>query len=183
MSNLLPAAEKKRIVESYRTRFSALIFLSAMILALTASVFLLPSLFFLKNAESVFAGERDSEHGRGIRKVQDTLAATTADLNIRLAALPQAEIASPMVGAFIDPVLKMKTPAIHITDFEYSGADTAGNVIVLVSGTALSRATLLSFADKLRVKDHFVHVSVPIETSTSGSSVAFTISAVLPHTQ
>lgn len=179
MSNLLPPNEKTAILHLYRKRFLVLCLLTLAGLALAGSALLFPSLYYIKSQESVFAEKRDELSGQETNKIAATLATTIADINARLNVFSNTAVASPLLGSFIDPVLKIKTNAVHITNFAYARAEKGNDVNIQVSGTTDSRADLLLFADKMKTSGRFANVNVPIASFIKDSNVTFTITASL----
>ena len=179
MSNLLPKAEKDSILRLYRKRFLALVFLSIMGLVVAGAALLFPSFVVLKSDEALLTSKRDTLGSHETTQIASTLASTIADINKRLAVFPNKVVPSPLLAQFVDPVLKVKTDAVHITNFTYTQDPKRAVDNIQVSGTTNSRADLLSFADKIKAVDGFTNVTVPIASFIKDSNVTFTISAVI----
>lgn len=179
MSNLLPQQSKQALLSFYRMRFLALVFGALGVLGLASALLLLPSYLFLHSNEIVLRTKRDTLAGYETSKIAATLASTVNDINFRLKVFAAAGPASPLVSSFIDPVLKAKGSAIHITEFDFSPGVTSLEAKVRVSGTADSRVALLAFADKVRTIGTFASVSVPIANFIQDSDGAFTLSATV----
>lgn len=178
MSNLLPTREKTAIIKLYRRRFLSIVFFVGMGLFVVGGILLFPSIFVLKGSEAVLAAKRDALGGHETTKVETALASTITEVNKKLSVFPDVILPSPILGNFLDPILKVKGDAVHITNFSY-GAQNAGEITISISGTTNSRADLLAFADKLKSNPHFKNVTVPIASFIKDANVTFTIGAVL----
>jgi hypothetical protein len=179
MSNLLPQQHKISMLRLYRKRLIAVAFFALAFLAVASILLLSPSYLFLHAGEIVLTTKRDTLAGYETSKIATTLAGTVADINSRLRVFPDISPASPLIAGMIDPILKVKGPAVHIDSFDYTPGVTSIQAKIRVSGTADSRVDLLAFADKVRNIGNFTSVSVPITSFIKDSDVTFTLSAVV----
>ena len=179
MSNLLTVKEKKSILGLYRKRFLSIIFISFIVIAVIGSALLFPSLFYLENNKAVLSLNKKSLQGQETTKIAETLAGTITDINAHLNVFSDTTITSPVIAHFIDPILKTKTGAIHVTNFSYVSGEKNTNASIQISGIADTRSDLLAFADKIKTLDGFKTVSVPIASFIKDTKMPFTVSATI----
>ena len=179
MSNLLPAHQKISIRHLYRKRFMAIVFMLLIGFSAIGVLLLLPSLMFLRESRSLLIQKRDTLAGRETSTISRTLGATIGDINTRLGVFSDTAVASPLIAPFIDPVLRAKTNAIHLTTFSYIVPEKAKTATIEISGTADNRETLLAFAEELRKIPGFSAVTVPIGSFIKDTDVTFNVTATL----
>jgi hypothetical protein len=183
MSNLLPPKEKHLLVRMYRTRLATLFFVSGAALFVVGSIVLMPSLLLLKSDQIILTSKRDTFANFETNKIAQSLAATVSDINARLAVFPGKPVtASPLIAGLLDPALRSKTSAIHLTAFSYDPGNKGTEAKIKISGVADSRADLLLFAEKLKATRSFTNVTVPITSFIKDADVTFTASATVPVT-
>src|SRR4051812_46152252 len=120
MSNLLPQEEKKAILSLYHKRFLTLIFFGAAMLLVISSMLLFPAYIALKSNETLLTQKRDSFKNQESANVEGALGSTIAKINSKLNVFPDVFVSSPIIGGLVDPVLKIKTQAVHITNMTFS---------------------------------------------------------------
>ena len=179
MSNLLPQTHKTALLKLYRKRYISLALFAIAFLSLVAIVLLLPSYLYLRSSQISLSTDHDALSSYETTGIATQLAASVTDINGRLAVFPPVAPASPIIAGLVDPILEVKSPEVHITEFDFAPGVTAIQAKVSVQGTADSRADLLAFADKVRAIDSFTSVNVPITSFIKDTDVPFTLTAVV----
>jgi hypothetical protein len=179
MSNLLPPAQKKSILRLYRKRFISLAFISVLSLVAIGALLLLPSLYVAHSSEQLLTQKRDVLASNDTSTITKSLGASINDINSRLNVFSTSAPTSPLVADVINPILGVKTAAVHITNITYTLGAKDTQADVDISGTADSREALLAFSDQLGEISTFSNVAVPISSFIKNANVTFTVSATV----
>ena len=182
MSNLLPLKEIKKVRRLYHERFVVVVLLSLIVLSVVADACLAYLYMTSKKEESALLATQDSYEKLGVGKLKQDLVSTINDLNARLNIFDQKRFTSPIIGSFIDPILKAQINTITLTNFGYVLVPGTNTAAVTISGVSVSREAILSFADNLRNTPGITNVDVPITNFIKESNMPFSITVTVTLT-
>jgi len=178
MSNLLPKQEKQALVKLYRKRFVAVVLIFIACAAIMGSILILPAFFLAETTERALTEKLAMLNQQETSELQRSLGQSVGDINMKLGVFKENIKSSPLIADFIDPMLSVKSPSIHLTHFTYAVDATSGKVTMDISGTADTRQALTAFAERVRVLDGIAEVTVPITSFIKDQNVTFTLTAI-----
>ncbi len=162
----------------YKVRFFSVVLGLVAVLAVAATLLLIPSDYFLHSGNVALTQKLAALNSAEIGTIATKQAAVVQDINSRLAVFQPTAPSSPLLASLIDPVIAAKPAKVKITDFSYAEAK-GGTASVEIRGVAESREALLAFSDALRKVPNFTDVAVPIENFIKGSNIQFSIQATI----
>lgn len=181
--NLLPPEEKKRIRRIYRFRLGIVILSLTFVLLSIISTFLLPSLFLI--------GVKEERLMEGLSARKDE---TTPGMNKDVEALVQEtkrqmdiffEGDGREASEAIRTVLAKSGDSVTLLGFFFQKVYKEGTDEdkLVLRGEALTRNSLISFADRLKASALFESVNLPVSDLAQSSGITFSITAVLKQSK
>lgn len=178
MINLIPNEEKKMMIKDFYYRLVTVILLMLSLVALIASVALLPSYFLSSVKKNVINEQLDKEIVEEISSYdQQTLLAVSA-LDSKLSLLEKSERDKFLVSdRVISEILSNRISNIKITQISFENNEIKGKQIS-IRGTAPSRERLTLFRRALESNPLFKEVDLPISNFIKGSNIQFYLSLI-----
>lgn len=178
MINLIPNEEKKMMIKDFYYRLVTVILLMLSLVALIASIALLPSYFLSSVKKNVINEQLDKEIVEEISSYdQQTLLAVSA-LDSKLSLLEKSERDKFLVSdRVISEILSNRISNIKITQISFENNEIKGKQIS-IRGTAPSRERLTLFRRALESNPLFKEVDLPISNFIKGSNIQFYLSLI-----
>lgn len=148
MINLLPQAEKKKLLQTYRLHLGILVLGAIVILELLAAVLFVPSFYILDSTTTNLADELAQNKKitpEGSDKAQQELADIKGDIAV---LTPSKSTIDVLPSSIIDELLKQKPEGVGISALAYER--NAKESALQLSGTANTREDLLQFQKNLK---------------------------------
>ena len=179
MLNLIPKAEKKKIIRNFYYRLVVLFFLVAGLITLIAFCAILPSYFLsLEKYDAVNTKLEEQKREPVVLPNQETLLAIE-DLDNKLNIIEEAWSNKFIVSEkAINAVISKKIPGIKITDISYNNDPTINERKIGVEGIAPSREALLLFRQAFEDDANFKQVDLPISNFVKGTNIRFYLSLI-----
>lgn len=174
MINLLPPQEIKRVKLLYQKRVFVVWVHVLAIVVLIAGVCFVPSYIYSQREKNELLAKKALLEKNETGELKKNLISTIGDMNIRLDGFKDTTFSSPVVASFVDPVIKARTPAVHLSDLGYA-LNSDGTARVGIFGVSNSRESILTFASNLRKAPGVVSVDVPITNFIKDSNIPFSI--------
>ena len=172
MANLLPTADKAALLSEHRERFFIIIIWCFVITAIIGAVLLLPSLFLSLSVTKDLQNRLDATKQLiAVQKVEGVNEEITKASEY--ISLLERSLSYTPPTKLLDVILSAAPEGVGITHITYS--QNEGTVEMTLTGDALSRELLLSFAESLRVSPVFSQVDLPITQLAKRNNLTFTL--------
>lgn len=178
MINLIPNEEKKMMIKDFYYRLVTVILLMLSLVALIASVALLPSYFLSSVKKNVINEQLDKEIVEEISSYDQQTLLTVSALDSKLSLLEKSERDKFLVSdRVISEILSNRISNIKITQISFENNEIKGKQIS-IRGTAPSRERLTLFRRALESNPLFKEVDLPISNFIKGSNIQFYLSLI-----
>lgn len=174
--NLLPKTEKDNLRKGLKLRLMvvALFLLSASFLA--GTVMLLPSYFL---ALGNFSKIQLAAYSSGVKNesLDETILNLPGQIDARLKFF-QSNLANLSAVDVFSKIISAAPDGIKLNSISFSRDQVykeKNGTLILISGTALTRETLVSFATLLKKTEIFSLVDVPVSNLTKDKNLPFSI--------
>ena len=175
MINLLPPQEIKRVKLLYQKRVFIVLVHVFTVVVLIAGACLVPSYIYSQKEKKELLVKKALLEKNETGELKKNLISTISDMNIRLDGFRDTTFNSPIVSSFIEPIIKARTPAVHLSDLGYALNSDGITARVGIFGVSNSRESILTFASNLRKAPGVVNVDVPITNFIKDSNIPFSI--------
>ena len=178
MINLIPKAEKKRMLKGFYSRLVVLFLVMLGLISFVAFGVILPSYFISSVREGVIQGKLEIQKKELVSLPDQQTLLVVEDLDQKMKLIEKAEKNKFIVSQkVINAVILQKASTIKITDISYEDNGIKGKKIS-VEGSAPSREVLLSFRRALEEDIAFSRVDLPISNFVKGSNIKFYLSLI-----
>jgi len=177
MLNILPTAEKKKIITEYRLRLASMAIFAVAALVLVSLVLLIPSYILAVSKFDNISGQISQlESKQDLTGQEKGIDAQVRDVNKKvnlfLAGRGVDRLSPPDI---IARVIAMRGSTIKIQGFDY---DVAGDQERLaISGVAADRDSLAQFVEVLKKDPTFTSVELPVSSYVKSVNISFSIMA------
>jgi hypothetical protein len=178
LTNLLPIERQKDLLREYFFRIGAVTIVSISLLALIASVLLIPTYIFL--SEDVKAKKEQLE------KIESQFSSPDeASFSSRLAALSNdaeslvALSNSKSVGTIVRSILAIPHPGISLLNFTYATPSGSNAKAMTISGVAATRSSLRNYQLSLQSDPSILSAVLPVSAYAKDADITFTITITL----
>jgi len=180
--NLLPKTEKENLKKGFRLRFFVVASFLAAVSFLIAFVMLLPSYFmtlgYFSNAvqKGVDLSAEDRESMENILNLPQEIDYKLKFFQTNTNQIPATDSLYKIIGQLPSGV------AIKSVSFtrDQNYNDKTGTII-LISGTAFDRDSLVFFSKKLEETNYFSSVEVPVGSLTKGRNLPFSMNVFIEN--
>lgn len=178
MINLIPNAERKKMIKDFYLRLVVVVFFAIGLSVLAASILLLPS-YFASNIKLNIANTKlATQRKEPVPDVDQKITGSIKEINNRLSLVERFQKDKYVVTErVINQVLLHKTADIKITEISYEESVPKTQKII-INGTAPSRERLLVFRRALEEDTSFSKVDLPISNFIKGSNIQFSITLI-----
>ncbi len=175
MFNLLPKAEKDKILREYRIRLAVVVLWFIFATFILASVSVFPSYVLssdkVKSAQRRFDTLSESvSHGRNA-----DLDAVLADAKMQLSLLSH-EPPKAFLHELMLRIVSLKTDGISLSSLSFTGVGKKGEASII--GIAADRNALLAFSKELERAQIFEKVEVPPSNFAKNAGIEFSIRVI-----
>lgn len=170
--NVLPLEVKEKLRREYRKRLITVSLFGAATVLVIGAVSLLPALITLAGKEQALVVREGALNKLKKAQSGDTTLKALSDTKEKIQALGEVDIRYKP-SDLIRRVLEQKTSGISILNVLY-GAQGDGHVLT-VTGSASTRADLVSFREALQKTEPFQRVDVPIGELAKSTNISFTL--------
>ena len=180
MINLIPKAEKKRMVVDFYYRLAVIFLVMLDFCILIAFISILPSYFLSSTKNSLVDTKLEIQKNEPLPLFDQQTLTVIKDINNKLDLVENAEKNKFLLSVkVINAILLKKRPDIKITKilYESDGAQDKGKKIS-ITGTAPSRAILLLFRQELEDSPNFKNINLPISNFIKGSNIQFYLNLI-----
>ena len=172
--NVLPLEEKKNIKKEYRLRLLGTIFFALFILALTATVLLLPSYISSQTKMNLLEEKLAALNALHPEISQNDLSKIASDINATLALLDKGKPIRNISEDLLAKVFLARPAKMSLNQILYSErTDKVG--ILELHGIAPDRASLYVFKTSLESIPTVASVDLPISNFVKPSDIPFVI--------
>jgi uncharacterized protein (UPF0333 family) len=175
MFNLLPLIEKKFISAEYTRRKMTVVLAFLLFLIVIAAVFLVPSFIISQFRLSEVSQTVSALQANNSIQNQAALKDKIHMANKKVATLSMGTSSAP-VTSVLEGIASEKTADIKITSFSLTREGAAS---LTLKGTAATRESLLSFANKLKADTAYKKVDLPISNFAKDENIGFTVTLTL----
>lgn len=170
MFKLLTENVKRKTASEYIRRRVAVILLGLIIVLVIAVIGVLPSYVLTVARQNDVLGRTRIVNSAGLGEDENHLKEWLSGLNRKLQILsPALDIDRP--SEFIRKTLERKTAGVDLISFSWTKEED--KTILLVSGKALDRQTLIMFEDSINVSGYFSEVTLPISDLAKNKNIDF----------
>lgn len=173
MANLLPAKERKQFQREYFFRVAVVVLVFLLFSGMLSVVLLLPSYFISKTKEDSI--ERQSaliQKAIALRE-NDVSLASLVHTKQKLDALRSAQ-GQVLQSDVIRTVVSAVDASIAVGAFYYTSRPNEEGEL-RITGRAVSRTSLIAFADRLKKESLFSSVDLPVSSLAQDSNIVFSI--------
>lgn len=175
MSNLLPPTERRALTIERRWRLVSAIAVLFGIVAFGATALLVPSYIAARSTLTTTAQHIETTQ-KLIERQHGTYALAEIDaLNERVERLMDDESSDPT--DIIERVIAVLPNGVSLHSIQWE--QRATDELLDMSGSAMTRASLIAFGDGLRTTGLFTDVDIPIESLASQNDLQFRLSLIL----
>jgi hypothetical protein len=173
--NLLPSEEKEILKRGFRIRVFVLLNIFLTIFFIAASIFLIPSYFLAKEQLEVISSFNTSIKPEDEESINKTLLVPT-ELQNKISFF-ETNLGNKKASDAISDVVSLKNSGIKINSmfFNKVAQGTEAEVLMVVSGIAERRDSLISFQSALRDSGKFQSVDVPVSSLAKDRDLPFSI--------
>ncbi|OGG55181.1 hypothetical protein A3D62_00125 [Candidatus Kaiserbacteria bacterium RIFCSPHIGHO2_02_FULL_49_11] len=172
MANLLPKEERIRFEREYLYRL-VIVGLSFFIaLGIFGFALLLPSYFLSKSKEASIRDQSEFLQKAVTIREQDVSSEFLARTKQKLIELDSSG-GRTLPTSLIDTIIKNKESTVTIDALYYTRSAEEGSV--RITGRAASRASLLSFSDRLQQEEVFSKVDLPVSHLAKETNIIFSM--------
>ena len=174
MFSLLPETEKNIILREYSMRRWIVFLLFLFVSGLIATISIFPSRMLSTSKIAAVKKQITIIKNSAILKEAENLNARLSQTNLKLKAL-SVSTETTAISTLLDNVIKKKGANNTLVGFSYKkGTDKAPGLLIL-SGIARDRESLLSFVKELKTDQLFTKVDLPVSNFTKEKDVPFSI--------
>lgn len=177
-TNLLPDVRRHALARDYFLRLGVVIVVLVTLLALAATVLLIPTYVLLTDSGRVKEARLSSIDSSLSSSNESTLSARLDALTTSAAVLG-ALASSTSPSAVTRLVLDVARPGVTLSGFAYTPALAKRPAAFVISGIALSRDSLRSYQLALAGAPFVKSADLPVAAYAKDSNIAFTISMTL----
>lgn len=178
MINLLPQSEKKKLLNEYRLRATAIALCALFVVEILTGVLLSPSYYLINAAEKAVTDELDAKKqstpagGEDAKKKIALIKAEVLLLN------PPAHPSDIPPSQILGEILAQKPVGIAINSFAF-GRASASVVAAQLSGVAGTREDLLAFQRMLKENPHFSDIKYAQSFITKKTDIDFQLTVTI----
>ena len=179
MINLVPITEKKRMLREFRLRVLVVSMFALGVVFLSASVSILPSLFFSSIKKNLAGDKINAQMQTPSQEVSAETGQAIAKLDAKLKLIENMEASPKFLVSLrvINEIVLKKTPNIKITKISYQN-NPGEEKKISINGVAGSRDRLLLFRQTLEDNPTFKTVDLPISNFVRGSNINFFLNLI-----
>jgi Tfp pilus assembly protein PilN len=174
MFNLLPEAEKNKILEEYSARRIIVFAVFLCVSLCIALVSIFPSYVLssikLKEIQDNISSVRQFTSFQEA----DQLSKELSQANVKLSAL-QFNASSVPVEDLFSRIITRKISGVRLNGIMYKRGATKDSSVISVSGVAKDRESLSNFVTELQKEALFKNVSLPVSSFAKDSNADFTL--------
>lgn len=176
--NVLPLEQKRTLKKEYRMRLANMSLSFLALIALLASVLLLPSYFFSMTKESLAEAQLESFNANNPEIALNNTDSLVVDINNRLTLLNQDPTTYQVNDKILSKLLALRPKGITFSQILY-GQSSEGKSTIDIQGLASDRSTLRDFKSTLESNTDYASVNLPISDFLERTNINFNISITM----
>lgn len=178
MINLIPKAEKKKIIKELLYKLVVLFLVVGTFSFFISSVVILPSYFLSSTKLNIVDAKLEAQKKETAPSLDNEVLDTIKTLDSELSLVEKFNKNRFSVSEkVINAIILKKTPGVHITNISYKNEPNSKTVTV--QGDAPSREALFAFRQALESNTTFKKVDLPISNFVKGSNIKFFLNLVI----
>lgn len=175
MLNILPTAEKKKVLIEYRIRLAVVSIFAIGAVAVAGAVLLVPAYLLAVSKHSASNDQLSAlEKKYGDSAQEKDLGAQIREVNTKILLLLSGDTTDKLTPSqAVAKIISLKSSDIKISSLSYE--TTANQERIVLTGTARDRDSLANFVDTLKKDPTFTSVTMPISSYVKSENIDFSI--------